>query len=107
VFPVSKGFAVDWDRVDAMSYDERSFFAGKQEGGHELMSALTRLRELAGEVVQLRAQRAGDQHAIERLEAALTEAVAWFDEYRPQWGPGTLPIWYVDAKRYRVLKGKQ
>lgn len=33
----------------------------------------------------------------------LTEAVAWFDECRPQWGPGTLPIWYVDAKRFLAL----
>jgi len=39
---------------------------------------------------------------IERLQALLTEAVAWFDQCRPQWGPGTLPIWYVDAKRFLV-----
>lgn len=35
----------------------------------------------------------------DRMEALLTAAVEWFDAYRPQWGPGTLPTWYVDAKR--------
>jgi hypothetical protein len=32
-------------------------------------------------------------------QRTLKSAVEWFDEHRPQWGPGTLPAWYVDAKR--------
>jgi hypothetical protein len=31
------------------------------------------------------------------LRMALTDALVWFQQSRPQWGPGTLPTWYTDA----------
>lgn len=42
-----------------------------------------------------------DVDEIERAFEAkrlLRAAVEWFDLNKPQWGPGTLPTWYVDAK---------
>lgn len=39
------------------------------------------------------------EYASQAREAQiLDEAVTWFDQHRPEWGPGTLPTWYVDAK---------
>ena len=35
-----------------------------------------------------------------RAHRLLSDAVAWFDQHRPEWGPGTLPIWYTDARDY-------
>lgn len=32
------------------------------------------------------------------LVAVIDDACKWFDSHRPQWGPGTLPTWYVDGK---------
>ncbi len=32
------------------------------------------------------------------LEEALRDAVEWFEDVRPQAGPGTLPLWVVDAR---------
>lgn len=32
--------------------------------------------------------------------AVLAAAVEWFERHRPEWGPGTMPSWYLDAKSY-------
>ena len=36
---------------------------------------------------------------LEARDSILRAAVGWFEKERPQWGPGTLPTWYVDATR--------
>lgn len=41
---------------------------------------------------------AGWRDGSEATRALLRAAVEWFDAHRPQWGPGTLPTWYADAK---------
>lgn len=38
-----------------------------------------------------------------RSRRLLKEAVAWFESQRPNWGPGTLPTWYVDAKDMGII----
>ena len=35
-----------------------------------------------------------------KTDRIVRDAVAWFDQSRPQWGPGALPTWYVDARAY-------
>jgi hypothetical protein len=40
----------------------------------------------------------------QQLRSILANAVIWFNENRPDWGPGTLPTWYADAaKLVRVV----
>jgi hypothetical protein len=51
------------------------------------------------------AQDAADWIARQNVEVheqrgIIDAAVAWFDAHRPQWGPGTLPTWYVDARAH-------
>ena len=43
------------------------------------------------------------RHLIARASGSpqiglLAQAVEWFEQNRPEWGPGTLPTWYADAK---------
>jgi hypothetical protein len=41
---------------------------------------------------------AGWRDGSETFRVVLRAAVEWFDQHRSQWGPGTLPTWYTDAK---------
>lgn len=38
---------------------------------------------------------------LEARDELLRQAVEWFEMHRPQWGPGTLPTWFVDARDQR------
>jgi len=59
------------------------------------------MTDRAASLIESLSERVGE------LEGNLKEARDWFNSNRPQWGPGTLPTWFVDAERALLSKQEE
>jgi len=58
------------------------------------------MTDRAASLIESLSERVGE------LERNLKEAHDWFSTNRPQWGPGTLPTWFVDSERALPKQGE-
>lgn len=91
------------DIVERLRDPEQGLTSSDRSHLHK--AAATEIERL--QAAKRRALAIADERAKEAvgLRAALKDACDWFDQYRPQWGPRTLPAWRVDARGLVEQKG--
>ena len=72
--------------------------------GHEHPGSASAFRDAMEATYQPEITRL--QQELKEAKSVLAEAHDWFDTHRPQWGPGTLPTWFVDARNVLSRGGK-